>query len=208
MPPRYAVQPGDTLHAIAKAHDCSLSRLMARNPQLTDPANVQPGWLLLAPGLKGDSMSNGTGPSNRTQPPGTELPDVPTRTTPPPSAALTPAMTAAARQLPRGVASSVTSSAAALAGASSVGHRHGGVRRRGVAQGSARSQLAGQLGAPMTVPLPVPGLSWVLDDLTAVEDDQDLGEMLAAGSSEAAEGSASGLHAAGSAPRLVAISRV
>lgn len=57
FPRLYVVQQGDTLHGIAKAHRTSLGRILAKNPELTDSSRVQPGWVVMLPGLKGDSMS-------------------------------------------------------------------------------------------------------------------------------------------------------
>lgn len=56
VPPRiYVAQPGDSLPSIAKVHRVSMGRLLARNPELTDPTRLQPGWVVALPGLKGDS---------------------------------------------------------------------------------------------------------------------------------------------------------
>jgi LysM repeat protein len=56
FPRLYVVQPGDSLHSIARAHEIPLGRLLAKNPELTDPTRVQPGWVVSLPGLKGDSQ--------------------------------------------------------------------------------------------------------------------------------------------------------
>lgn len=55
FPRLYVVQPGDTLHSIARAHEVPMGRLLAKNPELIDPSRVQPGWVVALPGLKGDS---------------------------------------------------------------------------------------------------------------------------------------------------------
>jgi LysM repeat protein len=56
FPRLYVVQPGDTLHSIARAHEVSVGRVLAKNPELTDPGRLQPGWVVALPGLKGDSQ--------------------------------------------------------------------------------------------------------------------------------------------------------
>lgn len=56
FPRLYVIQPGDTLHSIARAHEVPLGRVLAKNPELTDPSRVQPGWVVALPGLKGDSQ--------------------------------------------------------------------------------------------------------------------------------------------------------
>jgi LysM repeat protein len=56
FPRLYVVQPGDTLHSIARAHEVPLGRVLAKNPELADSAGVQPGWVVALPGLKGDSQ--------------------------------------------------------------------------------------------------------------------------------------------------------
>jgi LysM repeat protein len=56
FPRLYVIQHGDTLHSIARAHEVPLGRLLAKNPELTDPTSVQPGWVVALPGLKGDSQ--------------------------------------------------------------------------------------------------------------------------------------------------------
>lgn len=58
IPPRlHVIQQGESLHSIAKAHKTSLGRILARNPELRDPSSVQPGWVVVLPGLKGESKS-------------------------------------------------------------------------------------------------------------------------------------------------------
>jgi hypothetical protein len=58
IPPRlHIAQHGDTLHGIARMYRVPLGRLLAKNPELADPSRVQPGWVVVLPGLKGDSKS-------------------------------------------------------------------------------------------------------------------------------------------------------
>jgi len=57
FPRLYVMAPGDTLHSIARAHSVPLGRVLAKNPELQDPARVQPGWVVALPGLKGDSQA-------------------------------------------------------------------------------------------------------------------------------------------------------
>jgi LysM repeat protein len=53
----HVVQHGDTLHGIARMYRVPLGRLIAKNPELADPSRVQQGWVVVLPGLKGDSKS-------------------------------------------------------------------------------------------------------------------------------------------------------
>jgi LysM repeat protein len=46
----YVVQAGDTMSAIATAHNLSLSVLEAANPQVTSPSSISPGEILNIPG--------------------------------------------------------------------------------------------------------------------------------------------------------------
>ena len=46
----YAIQAGDTMSAIAIAHNLSLSALEAANPQVTNPNSISPGEVLNIPG--------------------------------------------------------------------------------------------------------------------------------------------------------------
>ncbi|GBF87644.1 hypothetical protein Rsub_00355 [Raphidocelis subcapitata] len=58
VPPRlHALRPGDSLRALARAHGVPLGRLLAKNPELGDPRALTPGYVVLIPGLRGDSES-------------------------------------------------------------------------------------------------------------------------------------------------------
>jgi LysM repeat protein len=58
IPPRlHVVQHGDTIHSIARLYRVPLGRLLARNPELADASLVQQGWVVVLPGLKGESKS-------------------------------------------------------------------------------------------------------------------------------------------------------
>jgi LysM repeat protein len=46
----YVVQPGDSMSAIASAHNLSLAALEAANPQVTNPNSISPGEILNIPG--------------------------------------------------------------------------------------------------------------------------------------------------------------
>lgn len=59
LPQMYVVKPGDTLQTIAKQHNVSLHRLLAKNPEVKDPAMFSPGWALVLPGLRGETSSLG-----------------------------------------------------------------------------------------------------------------------------------------------------
>ncbi|PGG98292.1 hypothetical protein AJ80_09553, partial [Polytolypa hystricis UAMH7299] len=43
MATTYTIQPGDTMWAIANAHNVALDALIAANPQIPDPGMIQVG---------------------------------------------------------------------------------------------------------------------------------------------------------------------
>jgi len=55
----YVVRPGDTLYSIARRHGISLSALVEANPQIRDPARIQPGDRLHLPGNGRKIIVNG-----------------------------------------------------------------------------------------------------------------------------------------------------
>lgn len=60
VPPRlYVARPGDSLAQIAKRKEVSLARLLAKNPELAlDPGHLAPGWTLVLPGLRNNTLSS------------------------------------------------------------------------------------------------------------------------------------------------------
>jgi LysM repeat protein len=57
--PRLAVaQAGDSIHTIARRHRVPAGRLLKANPELRDAGRLQPGWVVLLPGLNGSSSSS------------------------------------------------------------------------------------------------------------------------------------------------------
>lgn len=68
----YRVQPGDSLHQIAKRHGVSLRQLMQANPQITNPSLIRPGQSVLIPSNnRADSASSASSAS--TAPPSVTL---------------------------------------------------------------------------------------------------------------------------------------
>lgn len=59
LPQMYVVKPGDTLQSVAKQSNVSLHRLLAKNPEVKDASVFAPGWVLLLPGLRGETSSLG-----------------------------------------------------------------------------------------------------------------------------------------------------
>jgi hypothetical protein len=55
VPRLHALRPGDSLRGVARHYGVTLGRLLARNPELCDPRTLVPGFVVLVPGLKGDS---------------------------------------------------------------------------------------------------------------------------------------------------------
>ena len=56
VPPRlYALRPGDGARGVARRFGVPLGRLLARNPALRDAGEAVPGYVVLIPGLRGDS---------------------------------------------------------------------------------------------------------------------------------------------------------
>lgn len=47
----YVVQPGDTMFSIARKFGVSLDALIAANPQIPDPSQIQPGQIVCIPGV-------------------------------------------------------------------------------------------------------------------------------------------------------------
>lgn len=46
---RYVVQPGETLHFIARRHGITLRRLLELNPHIKDPDRILPGLVIFLP---------------------------------------------------------------------------------------------------------------------------------------------------------------
>ena len=55
LPRFYVVQPGDTMALIAQRYDVSLMRLLKLNSGVKSTPNIQPGWVVSIPGLRGTS---------------------------------------------------------------------------------------------------------------------------------------------------------
>ncbi|PGH11380.1 hypothetical protein AJ80_07171 [Polytolypa hystricis UAMH7299] len=81
MATTYTIQPGDTMWAIANAHNVALDALIAANPQIPDPGMIQVGQEINLP-------SGGAAPAPA--PPAPEQPEQPPGTAPPTTAPLEP----------------------------------------------------------------------------------------------------------------------